>query len=90
MANDHAPRMPNEEYFRCLEAAANAGSASEVWRIRGEVLRKYHGDARADDLCEALHAHAARVAEATGEGGAERRPSASSTRSETGRSRSRY
>ncbi len=62
MASDHAPRMSNEEYFRCLEAAANAPSADEVWRIRGEVLHRFRGDARADDLCEALHAHAARLA----------------------------
>lgn len=60
MVNEHAPRMSNEEYFRCLETAANARSADEVRRIRSEVSRKYHGDPRADDLCEALYAHATR------------------------------
>ncbi|MEJ7809441.1 MAG: hypothetical protein WKG32_03400 [Gemmatimonadaceae bacterium] len=60
MAIDHAPRMSNEEYFRCLETAANASSAEEVRQLRAEVIRRWRGDPRADDLTEALHAHQTR------------------------------
>ena len=87
MANDHAPRMTNEEYFRCLEAAANAPSAGDVWRIRGEIMHKYRGDSRADDLCEALHAHACRFAQES-----DTRPTrhGASGRGESGRTQTRW
>ena len=81
MSNDHAPRMTSDEYFRCLDAAAGARSADDVWRIRGEILHKFRGDARADDLCEALHAHASRLA---GEGYIARRVVGERSRSQSG------
>jgi hypothetical protein len=63
MANDHAQRMSNEEYFRCLDRAANARRPEDVLEIRNEVVRRFRGDPRADDLAEALYAHQERLIE---------------------------
>jgi hypothetical protein len=49
--------MSNDDYFRCLETAANARSEEEILRVRAEVLARWRGDPRADDLSEALYAH---------------------------------
>ena len=57
MADDRAPRMPNRDYFECMERAASAQSAAEVARVRSEVMRQWAGDPRAEDLSEALYAH---------------------------------
>ena len=62
MADDHAPRMSNQEYFRCLDQAARATRAEEVQGLRTEVMRRWRGDPRADDLVEALYAHQERLA----------------------------
>ena len=57
MTDDRAARMPNQDYFECIERAAGARSAAEVARVRLEVMRRWAGDPRADDLSEALYAH---------------------------------
>jgi hypothetical protein len=57
MADDRAPRMPNRDYFECMERAAGARSAAEVAQLRLEMMRRWAGDPRADDLSEALYAH---------------------------------
>jgi hypothetical protein len=57
MADDRAPRMPDQDYFECMERAAGARSAAEVARVRSEVMGRWAGDPRADDLSEALYAH---------------------------------
>jgi hypothetical protein len=57
MADDHAPRMSNLDYYRCLDTAASATSADDIRRLRDEVIRRWRGDPRADDLTEALYAH---------------------------------
>ena len=62
MADDHAPRMSNHEYFRCLDQAATATRAEQVQGLRTEVMRRWRGDPRADDLVEALYAHQERLA----------------------------
>ncbi len=62
MADDHAPRMSNQDYFRCLDQAATATRAEQVQGLRTEVMRRWRGDPRADDLVEALYAHQERLA----------------------------
>jgi hypothetical protein len=57
MADDRAPRMPDQDYFECMERAAGARSAAEVARVRSEVMGRWAGDPRADDLSEALYHH---------------------------------
>ena len=60
VSDDRAPRMSNLDYFRFLDRAANATSEAEVERIRAEVMQRWRGDPRADDLTEALYAHKTR------------------------------
>ncbi len=62
MANDHAPQMSNQEYFHCLDEAATASRADDVHRIRTEVIQRWKGDPRADELADALYAHQERLA----------------------------
>ncbi len=61
MPDDRAQRLSNLEYYQYLEQAAAAKSAAQVRGIRTEVIRLYRGDPRADDLAEALYAHAERL-----------------------------
>ncbi|HET7585315.1 MAG TPA: hypothetical protein VFK13_10425 [Gemmatimonadaceae bacterium] len=63
MSDDRAPRMSNEEYYRCLERATEARRPEEIHALRSEVVRRWRGDPRADDLTEALYAHQERLAE---------------------------
>ena len=57
MVDDHAPRMSSHDYDRCIDRAANARTAGEISRLRAEVLRRWGGDPRANDLIEVLYAH---------------------------------
>ena len=57
MLDDHAPRMSSQDYDRCIDCAANARTAEEIARLRAEVVRRWGGDPRANDLIEALYAH---------------------------------
>ena len=63
MANDYAPRMSNESYFDFLERGAMSARPEDVRELRHEVMQRFRGDARADDLAEALYAHEVRLAE---------------------------
>jgi hypothetical protein len=54
--------MSTHDYFRCIDRAARATAPDEVRELRAEVLRRWHGDPRADDLAEALYAHLERLA----------------------------
>jgi hypothetical protein len=54
--------MSTHEYFRCIDRAARATAPQEVRELRAEVLRRWQGDPRADDLAEALYAHLERLA----------------------------
>ncbi|MDQ6827431.1 MAG: hypothetical protein M3081_01020 [Gemmatimonadota bacterium] len=66
MQSDYAPRMTNESYFNYLERGASSNQPEEVRALRREVIALWHGDARADDLAEALYAHEIRLAERDG------------------------
>ena len=57
MKSDRAPRMSSHEYHECLERAASATRAADVAALRAEVLRRWEGDPRAQDLSELLHEH---------------------------------
>jgi hypothetical protein len=57
MVDDHAPRMSSHDYDRCIDSAADARTAEEIARLRAEVLRRWGGDPRANDLIEVLYAH---------------------------------
>ncbi|MGH7719816.1 MAG: hypothetical protein ACREON_13360 [Gemmatimonadaceae bacterium] len=59
--------MSNEDYFRCLDQAATADRPEDVQRIRLEVIQRWRGDPRADDLAEALYAHQERLNERASE-----------------------
>ncbi|HJU64868.1 MAG TPA: hypothetical protein VJ596_04290 [Gemmatimonadaceae bacterium] len=78
--------MSNEEYFRCLDRAANARKPEDVLEIRNEVVRRFRGDPRADDLAEALYAHQERLIERS----IERTSESSSAGSRAGRERIDY
>ena len=62
MASDYAPRMSTQDYDRCLERAAAAARAADVERLRADVMARWRGDPRADDLVETLYVHQERLA----------------------------
>ncbi|HEU4565130.1 MAG TPA: hypothetical protein VFS05_10795 [Gemmatimonadaceae bacterium] len=62
MIQDHSSRMSTHEYFACIDRAARATAPEEVRRLRGDVVQRWRGDPRADDLAEALYAHEERLA----------------------------
>jgi hypothetical protein len=68
--DERTPRMSTQDYFACLDRAARARGPAEVRQLRLEVMRRWRGDPRADDLVEALYAHLERLAEEP----ADRRP----------------
>ena len=57
MASDYAPRMSAQDYDRCLDQAAAAARAADVERLRMDVMVRWRGDPRADDLVETLYLH---------------------------------
>ena len=62
MANDHAPRMSTREYFRYLDESAEAITAADVQHLRTDLMHKWPGDPRADDLTETLYMHQEQLA----------------------------
>ncbi|MDQ3809852.1 MAG: hypothetical protein M3336_06130 [Chloroflexota bacterium] len=62
MVNDRAPRMGTQDYAGYLDRAAAARSAEEVQHLRTELMHRWRGDPRADDLAEVLYAHQAQLA----------------------------
>ncbi len=62
MASDYAPRMSIQEYDRCLDRAAAAARAADVERLRADVMARWRGDPRAEDLVETLYVHQERLA----------------------------
>ena len=54
MASDSEPSMQQHDFVRCVAQAAAARTAEEVERLSAEVLRRWAGDPRADDLTLAL------------------------------------
>ena len=62
MASNDVQRMSTREYFSYLDRGAAATRAEDVQRLRTDLRRRWPGDARADDLTEALYAHQERLA----------------------------
>ena len=58
--------MNSHEYGECLERAANAKRATDVAALRAEVLQRWAGDPRAQDLSELLHEHEVMLGEGDG------------------------
>ena len=57
MANDRAPRMSTQDYASYIDRGAAATTAAEVQHIRTELMQRWRGDPRAEDLAETLYAH---------------------------------
>ena len=62
MANDHAPRMSTREYFSYLDEGAEATTAADVQHLRTDLMYRWPGDPRADDLTETLYMHQEQLA----------------------------
>ncbi|MDQ3696750.1 MAG: hypothetical protein M3373_01815 [Gemmatimonadota bacterium] len=76
--------MSSQEYFDCIDRAARAARPDEIERLRAEVVGRWHGDPRADDLAEALYAHQERLSEHAAAGRDSGDRSASRVESRTG------
>jgi hypothetical protein len=57
VANDRAPRMSTKAYASYIDRGAAAMTAAEVKQLRTELLQRWRGDPRAEDLAETLYAH---------------------------------
>ena len=57
MASDYARRMSAQDYDRCLDQAAAAARPADVERLRAEVMARWRGDPRVEDLVETLYVH---------------------------------
>ncbi len=62
MASDDVRQMSTREYFSYLDRGAAATRAEDVQHLRTDLMRRWSGDPRADDLTEALYAHQERLA----------------------------
>jgi hypothetical protein len=62
MANDHAPRMSTREYFSYLDQGAEATTAADVQHLRTDLMHRWPGDPRAEDLTETLFMHQEQLA----------------------------
>ena len=62
MASDDVQQMSTKEYFSYLDRGATASSAEDVQHLRTDLMRRWPGDPRVDDLTEALYAHQERLA----------------------------
>jgi hypothetical protein len=89
MTNEFAPRMSQREFFGYIDRAAQATDAGQVARLRLRLREHYKGDARADELCEALYEHELRLRGESGQLGALRHQRAKSGESVVPRTPSR-
>ena len=62
MASDYARRMSAQDYDRCLDQAAAAARPGDIERLRADVMARWRGDPRAEDLVETLYVHQERLA----------------------------
>jgi hypothetical protein len=63
MANEHALRMSEQDFRRCLETASNATRVGDVERVRREVLIRWRGDPKAAVLADTLFEQEERLQE---------------------------
>jgi hypothetical protein len=62
VASNDVQQMSTREYFSYLDQGAAATKAEDVQHLRTDLMRRWPGDPRADDLTEALYAHQERLA----------------------------
>ena len=62
MMNDRAPRLSRHDYATYVDRGAGASSAAQVERLRTQLLERWRGDRRAEDLADVLYAHQERLA----------------------------
>ena len=62
MANDYAPRMSTREYFRYLDRGTETTTGADAQHLCTELMHRWRGDPKADDLTETLCAHQEQLA----------------------------
>ena len=59
---DRARRLSTHEYTTYVDRGAAASSAAQVERLRTQLLERWRGDRRAEELADVLYAHQERLA----------------------------
>jgi hypothetical protein len=62
MPTDRARRLSPHDYATYVARGAAASSAAQVERLRTQLLERWRGDPRAEDLADVLYAHQQQLA----------------------------